>query len=256
MISHLRRSILNKLEKPSKRYEKRIQNNFEKLYKIIRPGDVVLVEGRSEMSRIIKLFSGSPWSHAALYIGEIKGTDTHQTGSDVDHMLVEAFSGRGVIATPLDVYQDHNIRICRPFGIQKADLEQVLETVISKLGMSYDDQNIRDIALMALNSIFRSKKKHTIKACLGNCNDYQVICSGMIAQAFQSVGYPIIPALVPRPQKDCFNDKNPYGGGLIMRHYTQISPGDFDLSPNFEIIKFNIIGSSNFDYKSLWVEKL
>jgi len=31
---------------------------------------------------------------------------------------------------------------------------------------------------------------------LGNCNEFQVICSGMIAKAFQRVGYPIIPALV------------------------------------------------------------
>ena len=93
MIAHLRQSILNKLEKPSHVYEQRIQNNFDKLYEIIRPGDVVLVEGRSEMSRIIKLFSGSSWSHAALYVGGIKGTDTHQAGNKSNHMLVEAFSG-------------------------------------------------------------------------------------------------------------------------------------------------------------------
>ncbi len=77
----------------------------------------------------------------------------------------------------------------------------------------------------------------------------------MIAQAFQNVGYPIIPAIAPQSPKETFCDKNPYGGGLIMRHYTQISPRDFDLSPNFEIIKFNIVGSPHFDYKSLWVEK-
>jgi hypothetical protein len=247
MIAYLRRFILKKLEKPSKIYEQRIQNNFDKLYKIVKPGDVVLVEGRSEMSRIIKLLSGSSWSHAALYVGQI--------GNNTSHMLVEAFSGRGVIATPLYYYQNYNIRICRPYGIQKPDLEQVIQNVIDKLGMSYDDQNVRDIALMALNSVFRFKKMRTINACLGNCNEYQVICSGMIAQAFQSVGYPIIPAIAPQSPKDTYCDKNPYGGGLIMRHYTQISPRDFDLSPNFEIIKFNIVGSPHFDYKSLWVEK-
>jgi len=45
-------------------------------------------------------------------------------------------------------------------------------------------------------------------------------------------------------------------GGLIMRHYTQILPKDFDLSPNFEVIKYNIIGTSGLDYKSLWVDRL
>jgi hypothetical protein len=109
---------------------------------------------------------------------------------------------------------------------------------------------------MALQSIFGTKSGHTIKACLGNCNNYQVICSGMIAQAFQSVGYPIVPALQPKTGKATFTAHNPYGSGLIMRHYTQILPKDFDLSPNFDIIKYNIIGTTEFDYKTLWVEKL
>jgi hypothetical protein len=40
-----------------------------------------------------------------------------------------------------------------------------------------------------------------------------------------------------------------------MRHYSQITPKDFDLSPNFEIIKYNIIGNAQFNYKSLWVDQ-
>lgn len=37
-----------------------------------------------------------------------------------------------------------------------------------------------------------------------------------------------------------------------MRHYSQIVPGDLDLSPNFEIVKYNIIGMGEFDCKSIW----
>jgi hypothetical protein len=37
-----------------------------------------------------------------------------------------------------------------------------------------------------------------------------------------------------------------------MRHYSQIMPRDFDISPNFEIIKFNIIApGAPFDYRTL-----
>lgn len=39
---------------------------------------------------------------------------------------------------------------------------------------------------------------------------------------------------------------------MFMRHFSQILPRDFDLSPNFEIIKFNIIKGGAFDYKSYW----
>jgi hypothetical protein len=74
----------------------------------------------------------------------------------------------------------------------------------------------------------------------------------MIAKSFQSVGYPIVPALEPLVKTNRLFQNNPYGSKLIMRHYSQIMPRDFDISPNFEVIKFNIIGSENFDYKFLW----
>ena len=177
-------------------------------------------------------------------------------GEDANHMLVEAFTGKGVIATPLRKYKDYNIRLCRPYGILEPDLHHVIEQVTGSLGMRYDDQNITALALMVLQALWRPRSNHASRACLGNCNDFQVICSGMIAQAFQSGGYPIVPALLPQSPKDAFNDNNPYGGGLIMRHYTQITPKDFDLSPNFEVIKYNIKGTILFDYKSLWIERL
>ncbi len=92
------------------------------------------------------------------------------------------------------------------------------------------------------------------KACLGGCTEYEVICSGMIAKAFQQVGYPIVPALMPSADFKRNIARNPYGTSLIMRHYSRIVPRDFDLSLNFEIIKYNIIGMSGFDYRSIWVQ--
>ncbi len=257
---YLRKILLTKLDRPSHHYQQRAYNNLNKLYKVVKPGDVVLVEGRSEMSRVIKLFSSSHWSHAALYVGDYLKNKAapdgkpyeNSYGKNANHLVVEAYSGKGVVAEPLEKYKDHNIRLCRPYGITPEDLDQVIQTVINRLGMHYDDQNILDIAMMALQTIWRRESTYTTKACLGNCNDFEVICSGMIAQAFQSVGYPIVPALLPPADDDAYNAGNLYGGGLIMRHYSQITPKDFDLSPNFEIIKYNLDGSAPFDYKSLW----
>jgi hypothetical protein len=99
-------------------------------------------------------------------------------------------------------------------------------------------------------------KKQAIKACLGSCNELQVICSGRIAKAFQRVGYPIIPGLCSPSSTRPEIQANPYGSKLVMRHYSQILPRDFDLSPNFEIIKFNIIESGEFNYKSSWAETI
>lgn len=70
ITAFLRKFIHKKLEKQKQHYEQRAYNNLSKLYSVIRPGDVVLVEGRSEMSRLIKLFSNSHWSHVAMYVGK------------------------------------------------------------------------------------------------------------------------------------------------------------------------------------------
>jgi len=148
-------------------------------------------------------------------------------------------------------YQDYNIRVCRPFGISSTDLQTVIEKVIGNLGKHYDQQNIIDIALMLLPSWMNPFKRRSIIACLGKCNEFQVICSGMVTQAFQSVGYPIFPGLKPNDEDKKTLKKDPYGTKLVIRHYSQILPRDFDLSPNFDIIKFNIIKGGEFDYKSL-----
>ncbi len=200
------RSLLKRLENPIRLYENRIINNMENLYQVIRKGDVLLVEGRSKISHIIQLLTQSSWSHVAFYVGDAL-TESEFSGknkdldkakeSDRQHMLIEADIGSGVIAVPLNKYKDYNIRICRPFGISLKDLEIVAAEVISNIGKHYDHQNIVDLALLFLPSFLNPFKKRTIKACLGGCSEYKVICSGMIANAFQKVGYPIVPALLP-----------------------------------------------------------
>ena len=262
LIKWLRNLAIKRLEATRKVYEQRTFNNMDKLLEVIRKGDVVLVEGRSEISRFIKLFTNISWSHSALYIGDelIKrdslSKEKYQMkfGADAGYLLIEAEVGKGVTIAPLRKYQDYNIRICRPYGILSQDLESVIQTTISNLGKRYDNQNIIDIGLMLLPFRLNPFKKHTINACLGSCNEFRVICSGMIAKSFQSVSYPIVPVLQKlQPAKPALGD-NPYGSKLIMRHYSQILPRDFDISPNFEVIKFNIIGDRSFDYKSLWAE--
>jgi hypothetical protein len=261
LLKSLSRRLLERLQAPRAFYENRIVNNMENLYRVIRKGDVLLVEGRSEMSRIIQVLTQSSWSHLAFYVGDTlqrdlsDGTNTRQGNAraTTEHMLVEADTVSGVVAVPLDKYRDNNIRICRPFGILPEDLETVIADVIGNLGKHYDHQNIVDLALLALPQRLNPFKKRTIKACLGGCTEYKVICSGMIAKAFQKVGYPIVPALAPDTTTEGFHRSNPYGSGVSMRHYSQIVPRDFDLSPNFEIVKYNIIGMGAFDYKSIWV---
>jgi len=263
-IPFLRNYIMRLLESPANGYNQRIYNNLRNSYKYIRKGDVVLVEGSSKLSRIIKFLSNSHWSHIAMYVGDelikkrqpLREKYLKEFGEDARHLIIEAFTDKGVIVSPLRKYQDHNIRVCRPFGISSQDLQTVIADVISNLGKQYDQKNIIDIALMLLPSWMSPFNKRSITACIGNCNEFQVICSGMIALAFHRLGYPIVPGLNPSDEGRKAFKKNPYGAKLVMRHYSQVLPRDFDLSSNFEVIKFNIIESGSFNYKSLPWDKV
>jgi ribosomal protein L18E len=54
---HLRDNVFRRLEASRRNYEKTMINNMDNLYRVIRKGDVILVEGNSEISRMIKLQS-------------------------------------------------------------------------------------------------------------------------------------------------------------------------------------------------------
>lgn len=66
----------------------------------------------------------------------------------------------------------------------------------------------------------------------------RAICSSLIARAFQSVRYPILPDILLAPgeasreaQREIFH----------IRHHSLFAPRDFDLSPFFEIVKPRLV---------------
>lgn len=257
----LKRAVARRLNRELAGYDIKVLNNMERLYKHIRKGDVVLVEGILRISQLIKYTTQSPWSHCALYVGDellrrggrLRERALALFGDDADHLVIEALTDKGVVATPLAKYRWHNIRVCRPFKIDPVDLDRVIDSAIADLGKEYDNRNFLELTLLLLCPVKVGPLKNwTIQTCLGNCTEHQVICSGMIAQAFQRVGYPILPVVdVGDPPDEKLLEAPPYGYPLTMRHYSQILPRDFDLSPNFQIIKFNILEDGDFDYKRL-----
>ena len=256
----LKNLIVTRLSKKTTDYFYRIPNNMKKLKKHIRKGDVVLVEGNQRLSELIKLFTQSHWSKNAFYVGNelIKEGSIHREkilsefGEEAQHMVVEAITGKGVIASPLDKYEFYNLRVCRPYGIDANDLNEVIRYVIGNIGREYDNRNIFDLAFTLLPFGLNPWKKKSMEICIGACDEFAVTCSGLTAKSFHIVGYPISPAInIAEDEKIQIEDYNPYGHNFTKRHFSQITPADFDLSPNFSIIKFNIIEDGDFDYKSL-----
>jgi len=222
----------------------------------VRPGDVILVEGRSRLSEVIKTITLSRWTHSALYIGRIGSIEDEALRekarkfyphSDSDPLIIEAIIGEGVIISPLTKYKDDNLRLCRPKYLSPIDADNVIEYAIGTLGTKYFTRQILDIArfMFPYSILPRRWRSSLFETGVGSAA--KTICSTMLAEAFASVQYPILPEL----RKD---DK----GKIVFykRNSKLIVPRDFDYSPYFDIIKYPFLGDDIDVYKKLpWDKK-
>ena len=118
------------------------------------------------------------------------------TGATTDdgepHTLIEAELGIGVDSAPLSKYSRFHTRVCRPVGLTAEDCEKVCAYAIERIGLAYDLKNITDLMryLMPLPVPQRWRRR---ALALGSSDPTRIICSALIAQAFESVRYPILP---------------------------------------------------------------
>jgi hypothetical protein len=259
------------LTKPRGRYNHILPNDLDRLRQALRPGDVVLVDGDQRVSEVIKYLTQSSWSHSVLYAGdELLRRDPERRaellarhGSDAQHMVVEALM-EGVIASPLSKYAGFNLRVCRPTGLRRDDLARILDEVLAQLGNRYDLRNLLDLAryFFPVSLIPRRFRRQALQ--LGSGLTTQVICSSLIGRAFQNVGFPILPVMTPveePPVRQRLRDRllrrrpPPYPAVFQRQLPSVITPRDFDLSPYFEIVKFNLVEVPKFDYRRIrWAE--
>ena len=235
---------------------------------------MLLVEGDQRVSQAIKYLTMSSWSHSALYIGDaLLRRDSprrveiqRRFGREARYLIVEALVDRGVVLSPLVKYIHQNIRICRPIGLKPDDLAVVLDYVIARIGFKYDQRNFWDLMRYLLP--FRMVPSNLREDALhfGSGRDTETICSSLLAEAFGQVGFPILPVPVrkkPRNVRQRLRQqilgrptRRAYSGLLRARHPTLCVPRDFDVSPYFDIVKFNARDVAAFDYRRLeWEQK-
>lgn len=221
----------------------------EALATTLRPGDVLLVDGNTRISVAIKYLTQSTWSHAALYIGGALGPES---SGDAPKLLIEADLKEGVRAVALDKYTRMHTRICRPVGLSAADVAKVIDYAVRRIGYRYDMKNILDLAryLIPTPPVPTHWKRRMIS--LGSGDPSRAICSTLIAEAFQSLRYPILPEVTREHLGDpkcrhCVREI------LHVRHHSLYTPRDFDISPYFEIVKPTL--AHGFDYRGLtWAD--
>ena len=222
--------------------------DFPQICEKVQPGDVLLVEGRSRVSQVIQLMTQSPWSHAMLYIGSLDNIISPEARAILQNypivqegtpLLIESELGSGTIISPLNKYQQDHIRILRPEGISAADTQKVIAYAVSRIGAHYDIRHILDLGrfLLPWHLVPQEWRLHWLDD--RRSKPMEEICSSMIAEAFQSIGFPILPMM----QED-FSQKIE----LIEANARFFTPSDFDFSPYFSVIKYPIFPVDQPEY--------
>lgn len=205
------------------------------LKSVIRPGDILLVEGNQRISTAIKYLTQSTWSHAALYVDAPQGE------------LVEADLVEGVVAVPLSKYSRFHTRICRPVGLDEEDRKKLIDFALGYIGMAYDLNNAIDLAryLLPEPPVPVRWRRRLLKT--GSGAPTRAICSTLIANAFENIGYPILPR-IDDPKIRARVRNTAFENELMhIRRYGLYAPRDFDLSPYFAVIKPTL--ENGFEYK-------
>jgi len=210
------------------------------LQEALRPGDVLLVEGRTRISSAIKYLTQSTWSHAALYVG----TDCLGDRAPEDHCLIEADTIRGVCSSSLERFAHLHTRICRPIGLSQTECDQVIQYALSQLGHQYDLRNVWDLARYLFPTPPIPTRYRRKMLALGSGDPTRAICSTLIAQAFETIRYPIIAREANDSSYTLQSSFRP--ANFEPKHFSLLTPRDFDVSPYFAIIKPTLEGGFNF----------
>ena len=242
VIKHLNR------ERPLRQFP---LSDFERLSHELKPCDVILVEGRSRISDIIRWLTNSPWTHAALYIGRIYDIEDEglrakireiYDGAPSDRLIIESELGYGTVVRPLSVYRDEHLRLCRPSRLSHKDSSQVVQYAASQIGLDYDVRQIFDLMRFLLPWYILPKRWASTLFRQNSHRPAKTVCSTMIADSFGNVNFPILPLVKHSDQGET---------QLFRRNPRLCTPSDFDYSPYFGVIKYPFMDFYHEEYRLL-----
>ncbi|MCX7381888.1 MAG: YiiX/YebB-like N1pC/P60 family cysteine hydrolase [Alphaproteobacteria bacterium] len=215
----------------------------DRLLATLQPCDVLLVEGQSRVSSAIKYLTQSTWSHAALYVGSLGDGRLPE-----NHCFVEADLVEGVRSVGIDEFAGLHTRICRPVDLTEEERRAVAGHVIDRIGHRYDLRNVIDLARYLLPTPPVPTRFRRRLIALGSGDPTRAICSTLIAKAFETIRYPVLPSVEYRPAAThvcpgCVDEI------YRIRHHSLYAPRDFDVSPYFRTVKPTI--ESGFDFRAL-----
>jgi hypothetical protein len=242
----LGKALARYLSTPRPRAQTGVASDPRKLAQCLQPCDVLLVEGSTRISAAIKYLTQSTWSHAALYVGPQLG------GSDEDgnpYLFVEADIVQGVCKRSLAHYQSYHTRICRARRLSDADRIRIVDEVTGKIGYQYDMKNVFDLARYLFPTPPVPQRWRRKLIAVGSGDPTRAICSSLIAEAFQNIGYPVLPIVTTALGQTERRHRQLAREIFHIRHHSLYAPRDFDVSPYFEIVKPTL--ARGFDYRQI-----
>src|SRR5690606_7928424 len=186
-------------------------SDLDRIRQEVKVGDVILVEGRSRVSDVIKLITQSRWSHAALYIGRLHDIENplvrQRIRESLDcqpdvQLIVESELGTGTVVRPLAAYDQDHLRLCRPRELTYRDAQNQVNYAVDQLGTVYRLRKV--FALFAFMIPFGRMMPRRWRSMLFERRPVEparTVWSTIIAEAFPSIQYPILP-LVKKPTEN------------------------------------------------------
>lgn len=250
-LDKLGRFLAARLEQKTSGYQPYTPSDPDTLGRVLEPGDILLVEGNAKISSAIKYLTQSTWSHAAMFVGPHLPLSEREEALPVLErpQLIEVNLGEGCVTAPLGKYATYNTRICRPVGLTAPDKEELVRFMVSRLGLRYDLKNIFDMLRYFLPTPPVPVRWRRRMIAFGSGDPTRAICSTLIAQAFESIRYPILADIEPVPGHARAVSRYSREEILHIRHHSLFTPRDFDLSPYFRVVKPTL--EYGFDYKRL-----
>lgn len=212
--------------------------DFDKMCQDIKVGDVILMQGRNRISNIIRHITFSLWTHSALYIGRLNDIEDpllrdvarkYCQDDPNKQLVIESDLGIGTIILDIAVYREYPVRILRPQQLSDEDSRKVASFAINRVGRQYDVRHILDLARFLFPWGILPKRWRSSLFEHNALQPTKDICSSMIADAFQSVEFPILPLIEKGYEKEI---------AFIRRNNRLYTPSDFDYSPYFDVMKY------------------
>jgi hypothetical protein len=131
-------------------------------------------------------------------------------------------------------------------GLSEADCEKVCRYASERIGLGYDFKNVIDLMRYLFPwPLTQRWRRRTI--ALGSADAGRIICSSLIAQAFDAVRYPILPKITHVESHTARREI------AEIRHPSLYTPRDFDISPYFMVVKPTL--ARGFNYKDMhWAD--